>query len=394
MPRAFICLSLVCLALMPACASATGPSEPFATPTVRIATFNTALSRDKQGQLHAALARGDDPQARLVAEVLQRTRPDIVLLQEVDFDPTGKAYADFQNNYLAQSQNGAEPIVYEHVYAPPVNTGALAPVDLDGDGQITRPNDCYGYGLFDGHYGMVVLSKHRFDKQQGDYLKNLPWQDLPGHRMPPGYYPQASLEHIRLSSKTHLAIPFSFGDKIIRLMISHPTPPVFDGPEDRNGRRNYDEIGMWLRVITPGYPGPGIGIPEPNMNPHLLGFVILGDLNADPNDGESVPGAINQLLDHAPVNGSVVPTSQGAREATRLQAGANLTHRSDPAADTADWNDDPDKGSGNLRVDYVLPSIDLDVAGSGVYWPTRNNPRAYLNAASDHKLVWIDLRLP
>lgn len=51
-------------------------------------------------------------------------------------------------------------------------------------------------------------------------------------------------------------------------------------------------------------------------------------------------------------------------------------------------------GPGNLRVDYVLPSIDLDVVGSGVYWPTTDDPHAYLNRASDHRLVWIDVRLP
>ncbi|MEM9345720.1 MAG: endonuclease/exonuclease/phosphatase family protein [Planctomycetota bacterium] len=378
-------LLCVLLSLLPACAT---PQ----TQTVRIATFNTALSRAEPGQLHSEFAQGDDEQAKLVAEVLQRSRPDIVLLQEVDYDPTGKAYADFQRNYLSISQNGAEPIAYKYVYAPPVNTGVLAPVDLDGDGQITRPNDCYGYGLFEGHYGMVVLSKHRFEQTDDTYLRELLWKDLYGHQMPKDYYSDRAINHLRLSSKTHQVIPIQFCNKQVNLLASHPTPPVFDGTEDRNGRRNFDEIGLWLRVIA-SYDWSKSGQSKRGVNSDPDGFIILGDLNADPNDGESIPGAIDQLLDHAAVNASIIPTSEGGVEAARLQAGKNLTHRSEPAADTADFPDG-DRGPGNLRVDYVLPSIDLNVVGSGVYWPTSDDPHAYLNKASDHKLVWIDVRLP
>ena len=174
---------------------------------------------------------------------------------------------------------------------------------------------------------------------------------------------------------------------------------MFDGPEDRNGRRNIDEIHFWLYraaweflVLIPGNDKASQAASEKRRK-NLPEFVILGDLNADPNDGESRPGAIARLLGHWRINAESVPTSGGAVEAARLQAGKNLTHQSDPAADTADFGDD-DRGPGNLRVDYVLPSIDLDVVGSGVYWPTVDDPHAYLNQASDHKLVWIDVRLP
>ena len=390
-----VCLILVLL--LPACSMVNGQ-------TIRVATYNTALSRDKPGQLHAALANADDPQARLIAEVLQRTRPDIVLLQEVDYDPTGKAYADFQRNYLAVSQNGAEPIHYKHVYAPEVNTGVLADVDLDGDGKITRPNDCYGYGLFEGQYGMVVLSKYPIQQQWVNDIRTYreaQWQDKPNHSIPLDYFSFSddAKQSLRLSSKTHADIPVAIGQQKIHLLISHPTPPVFDGPEDRNGLRNYDEIGMWVDYLRPydqraertTFPvldgSARVGVMERDKL-----FVVLGDLNADPNDGESRPGAIQQLLDHPRIN-DVMPLSVGAFDASYQQAGKNLTHQSYPAADTADFPDN-DRGPGNLRVDYVLPSIELDVIGSGVYWPTTDDPHAYLNKASDHKLVWIDIRLP
>ena len=59
-------------------------------------------------------------------------------------------------------------------------------------------------------------------------------------------------------------------------------------------------------------------------------FVIVGDLNADPVDGDSVAGAIQQLLDLDRVQ-DPPPASEGAREAATTQAGANATQQGDPA---------------------------------------------------------------
>ncbi len=62
--------------------------------------------------------------------------------------------------------------------------------------------------------------------------------------------------------------------------------------------------------------------------------------------------------------------------------------------DTADWNDT--RGPGNLRVDYVLPTKTLEIQGSGVFWPRKDDPLAGLVAAgksgsSDHRIVWVDV---
>ena len=82
------------------------------------------------------------------------------------------------------------------------------------------------------------------------------------------------------------------------------------------------------------------------------------------------------------------------RRRPKRQGGANADHTGDPALDTADWRDEP--GPGNLRVDYVLPSRDLIVTGSGVFWPAPDDPAFRLigsgkPASSDHRLVWIDI---
>ena len=182
----------------------------------------------------------------------------------------------------------------------------------------------------------------------------------------------------------------------MHFLVSHPTPPVFDGPEDRNGRRNFDEIRLWADYITPGRAGylyDDAGR-RGGLKPGSA-FVIAGDQNSDPNDGDSIPGAAQQLLDNPLVNTSVTPTSAGAVEQALLQGGVNLTHRTPARFDTADFAEPP----GNLRVDYVLPRKSLRIVRSGVFWPTTDDPLFRLVGVfpfptSDHKLVWVDLRVP
>ncbi|MER7892157.1 endonuclease/exonuclease/phosphatase family protein [Micromonospora sp. NPDC094482] len=125
-------------------------------------------------------------------------------------------------------------------------------------------------------------------------------------------------------------------------------------------------------------------------------FVVAGDTNSDPYDGDSVPGAAQQLLDHRWINANGTPSSSGAAEVSALQGGANIAHRSEPAYDTADFADVP--GPGNLRADYVLPSRGLTVSDGGVFRPSASDPLSRLTGtfpfpSSDHRLVWLDVRV-
>ena len=54
---------------------------------------------------------------------------------------------------------------------------------------------------------------------------------------------------LRLSCKIHWDVPVQIGSETVHFLVSHPTPPAFDGPEDRNGRRNHDEIRFWADYI-------------------------------------------------------------------------------------------------------------------------------------------------
>jgi endonuclease/exonuclease/phosphatase family metal-dependent hydrolase len=369
---------------------------------VRFATYNASLNRAAAGQLVSDLSTPANPQARNIAEVLQRVRPDVVLLNEFDYVAGYSAVDLFRRNYLERSQQGADPIHYPYAYTAPVNTGVPSGLDLDRNGTVGGGNDAYGFGDFPGQYGMVVLSRYPIDRSRVRTFQRFLWKDMPGALLPDDpatpapadWYSDEVLDKFRLSSKSHWDVPVTIGRRTVHVLASHPTPPTFDGAEDRNGTRNHDEIRFWADYVKPAanrwiYDDRG---KRGGLRPQAS-FVIMGDQNSDPVDGDSVPGAIDQLLDSPRIQ-DPRPSSRGGAEAAALQGGANLAHRGDPRYDTADFNDNP--APGNLRVDYVLPSRRLRVRDAGVFWPPTSDPLSRLTGVfpfptSDHRLVWVDL---
>ena len=397
-----------------AAAAAASAAPPQAD--VRFATFNASLNRAAQGQLvsHLSAPGVDDVfrrQIRNVAEVVQRVRPDVLLINEFDFDPA--AVDLFRENFLEVSQNGAAPIEYPYAFVAPSNTGIATGKDLNNNGVVVNTpgaagygDDAFGFGAFPGQFGMVVYSKYPIAEDRVRTFQLFKWKDMPGNLIPTPFYSPDEVDILRLSSKSHWDVPVEIDGKTVHFLVSHPTPPVFDGPEDRNGRRNFDEIRFWADYITPGkagyiYDDEGV---HGGLQPGSL-FVIAGDQNSDPLDGDSIPGAAQQLIEHPLVNTKLTPESAGAVEAAALQGGANATHRSDPRFDTADF---ADTAPGNLHADYVLPRKNLQLVGAGVFWPVRADPLSRLTGVfdaaewgavggfptSDHRSVWIDVTVP
>ena len=385
--------------------TAAGPPEP-----VRFATFNASLNRGVAGQALIDLSSPGNAQASAVAEIIQRTRPEVLLINEFDYvdgPVDGNAMTDaFQANYLGVGHNGADPILYPYVYVAPSNTGIASGFDLNNSGgTIGGPDDAYGFGFFPGQFGMAVFSQHPIDYGAVRTFQLFRWADMPGALLPDDaatpepadWYSDDELDVFRLSSKSHWDVPVSIGGSTVHFLVSHPTPPVFDGPEDRNGRRNHDEIRLWADYVMPGaggyiYDDDGV---HDGLKPGER-FVIAGDQNSDPLDGDSIPGSAQLLLEHPRVNASVTPSSEGAAEAAMLQGGANASHRSDPRFDTADF---ADGAPGNLRADYVLPSRSLRIVDAAVFWPVQADPLSRLTGvfpfpSSDHRLVWVDVMVP
>lgn len=379
-----------------------GEGRHGAHPEVRFATFNASLNRGTEGELVADLSTPDDEQAQNVAETIQRVDPDVVLINEFDYAP--EAVDLFRTNYLEVGQNGADPVEYPYAFVAPSNTGVPSGHDLDNDGAVGGGNDAFGFGLFPGQYGMVVYSKHPILADRARTFQLFRWADMPGALLPDDpatpepadWYSEEELADVRLSSKSHWDVPVRIGRRTVHFLVSHPTPPTFDGPEDRNGTRNHDEIRFWADYVRGGRHSRYIYDDDGARGGLAPGarFVVAGDQNADPYDGDSVDGAIWQLLGSPKVTRRPAPASEGGPEASVLQGGANLTHEGDPAYDTADF---ADGAPGNLRVDYVLPSRPFRVTGSGVFWPTTDDPLYRLTGAfpfptSDHRMVWVDVR--
>ena len=350
------------------------------TASLRVATFNIRELSTEQLTSVDSRGTGLDPQAVAAPLVIREARPGVLVLNEIDFDwdhpddPSLNARR-FAEAYLATEP---DPLVYPYAYAAPSNTGLLSELDLNGDGIVAAEaqrgsrehgDDSYGYGTYPGQFAMAVLSRFPLASDRARTFQRMRWKDLPGHHMPPGHFSPEVEDAFRLSSKSHWDLPVAVGRDTLHLWVSHPTPPVFDGPEDRNGRRNFDEIMFWVLYLEgndaladdDGSTG-GYGSRSP--------FLVAGDLNATPGDTEVVydgVSAIDQLIDH--------PRIQDSDPDNRA---------------TASWMD-------GVRVDYVLPSADLEIAASGVVDPRPGaNPTVAraVEAASDHRLVWVDIVWP
>jgi len=365
---------------------------------LRIAAFNAYLNRNSEGALKAELLDTANPneQVLAVAEIIQRVRPDVILLNEFDTVMDGTAIETFINQYLKVSQNGAEAIDYPYYYVNESNTGIDSGLDLNGDGQTTgNNNDAFGFGAFPGQYGMALLSRYPIETGQIRTFQKFLWKDMPNALLPqkngaPYYSPEA-LSVFRLSSKSHWDIPVNVNGTLVHVLGSHPTPPVFDDGTldvdsnvfDWNGTRNHDEIRLWADYVD---SSKGAYLYDDDGTTGALGdeqrFVILGDQNASPDEGDATRGAINQLLDSALIQGDFIPESQGGIDNDPANSLAK-TH-------TASWK---------MRADYVLPSAyGLKIEQGAVFWPGTQDVLHRLTdlgkvVSSDHRLVWLDLAL-
>lgn len=362
--------------------------------SVRFASYNIAMNRDKEGQLLQELKAGESEQAKKIAAVIQMQKPDVLLLNEFDYDEKGEGIKSFCEDYLGKSQFDQKPITYEHTYFSTVNTGYDSGLDLNKDGKKSGPNDCFGFGQFPGKYAMVVLSKYPIDRGNVRTFQKFLWKDMPNNLWPvdpetqkPWYNDEAK-KIFRLSSKNHWDVPIKVGNKTVHFLCSHPTPPAFDGPEDRNGARNHDEI----RMIADYVGGTGDYLyDDKGVKGGLAAgshFVIAGDLNADPVDGDGEGKAAKQLTMHALIQSEPMPISTGGAYFATKQGKANKKQKGDPLRDTGDFSD---WKVGNLCVDYCFPSKTLTLKDNGVFWPKTDQPGGEWVTASDHRMVWVDI---
>ncbi len=291
------------------------------------------------------LDRFEDPALVATIQRIVRLKPDLLALQSVDYDHNRVALRLLQQRL--EEQGHAMP----HAFAGPPNIGVATGFDLNRDGQMDMAADRQGYGFFTGEGGISLLSRYPIDEPGvQDFTRHL-WKDEPTPGLPEGYYSDAELGVLRLHNVGAWSVPLILPSGPLTVLITQLSPPVFDGPEDRNGLRNAAQLrslANWADAQT----GP---------------FAIMGGLNNDPRDGEGLKPPLMALLGH--------PKLQDAKPRTEARTGLD-------ARDTADWGRD----IGSLRVDYILPSAGLRVVGAGVDWRG-----AATDGDTPHKPVWVDI---
>ncbi len=342
---------------------------------IGVARFHVGLKRFGPGLLLRDILNGNDEQIRTVIDIIVTAKPDILLLTQFDFGQHAlNAFTD------ALAQAGAS-FLFSYSTAP--NSGVASGRDLDGDGYFGDATDAEGYGEFSGQGGMPIVSRFPIDEIAARDFSAYLWRDLPGAR-PPNAQDENSANNVqRLSSVAHWDVPVSPPDgSKLHLLAYHATTPAFDGPEDRNGLRNHDET-----LFSLNYLDGKLAQKAPKKR-----YIVIGDANLDPVDGQGKHLAIQALLDSGHTT-HPKPRSDYSKAAAAKQGGVNITRLGDPALDTAVWRDT--KGPGNLRVDYVLPSVDLKVTDVGIVWPT---PEKLAELSDDrgrainwHGLVWVDI---
>lgn len=403
-------LSVVAL-MVSSFVSARGQDASGGGVSIRVATFNIEDVRTGD------LKNGDSPRLKQLAEVIQRVRPNVILLNEIAYDMAGgpdliEGDAPGQNGqrfvelYLSVPQaKGLEPLRMRAFMAA-VNTGVPSGLDLDNDGSVTKTyppkvkaedaeafraaeelgrkygNDCWGYGTFPGQYGMALLVDERLVIEDAKVrtFRLMPWDYMPGAFMPAAadgtaWYSAEEKEKVRLSSKSHWDVPVKMPNgAVVHFLCSHPTPPAFDGAEQRNKKRNHDEIRFWADYVE----GQTYIVDDADVGGGLARramFVILGDLNADLAKGNRYKDPIRTVLGSLE-RLNMEPVPRASVEVAGLEA-----------TDTALFK---------LRADYVLPSRDLEVKQAGVW---RDAPGAGTGGGkgsfpSDHFPVWMDVVVP
>lgn len=105
---------------------------------VRIATFNTELARNGPGLLLRDILSEEDPQAEAVARVIAQAQPDIIAIQDIDYDHDFAALRALSDRIAHHGLN------LRHIFALRPNTGMVTGLDLDGDGRLGRARDAQG----------------------------------------------------------------------------------------------------------------------------------------------------------------------------------------------------------------------------------------------------------
>lgn len=322
-------------------------AAPSSAQDFRVCLFHSELNRKAPGLLYRDILARETSVVE-AADRIARGQCDVLGLMGFDYDYHGVALTAFSEVVV---ETGGP--TYRDGFALRPNVGWPSFVDLDMDGRLGTPRDAQSYGRFSGEGGVAILSRLPILKTEVKDFSSTLWKDLPWAVLPETpegpFFSSEALAVQRLSTTGHWDVPIAANGQVVRLLMYHASPPVFDGPEDRNGLRNADETLFWLHYINAHKP---------------KSFVILGAANLDPIKSDGRREAIQSLL-----------ISEHLHDPFQTKS------RQDSL--TVDWSD---IDLGRLRTDFILPSVDLTVIASGTIWP-----EADADKESRHALIWVEL---
>ncbi|MDA8388635.1 MAG: endonuclease/exonuclease/phosphatase family protein [Nitrospiraceae bacterium] len=288
-----------------------------------------------------------NPQALAAARIIKRFLPDVLSIDEMQAHPD--APLAFVENFL---KKGEDPVDYPFFYIGQTNSGVPT--------GFSHPYDYKGYGRFRGQYGIACLSRPRIDFDGIRNLKDVSWGALPE-----GYCARVSCPRdYPLWSTSFLDLPIEAGyGTVVHSILVHPTVPL---REYVNLRRNADQV-RFLKSYIDGLAGT-----SPAGGP----FVVIGDLNVDPDTGIGTNDITRGLLE----DGNII--YRKTRRETFLEGGG--------------VQDPPGDGPGLLkaRLDYILPSSrHFSMGGPEVFAPEGTPWWPVARRASDHFFVYADCEL-
>lgn len=191
---------------------------------------------------------------------------------------------------------------------------------------------------------MALLSRFPIQTDSAQDFTETLWRDLPEALRPESegkVFPSEEAWVVqRLSSVGHWIVSVETPLGPVQILAAHPTPPIYDGPEDRNGKRNHDEARLWSLLLN-GWKGTEITRP-----------ILLTEAGIDPARPDHRPEALRALLT-GPLR------DQG------------------PPDPTVTWGK-----SGPARSTLIATNPAFTATASGIL----SNPEA-----SRHALVWADL---
>ncbi|UCD35333.1 MAG: endonuclease/exonuclease/phosphatase family protein [Nitrospiraceae bacterium] len=294
----------------------------------------------------------EHPQVLSASAIIRKVRPHVLSINEIEGLP--EAPRLFLDNFL---QRGDSPLRYPYQYAGATNSGVCS--------GLPPPFDFKGFGLFEGQYGIALFSRFPILREGIRSFEHFPWRALPGGLSSLGHRAVDVPEGFPLFSTNLLDVPLRMGGRVVHAILLHASVPV-RGPF--NKERNADQLNFLNEYIS----RRALSGAEPFKaeNP----FVVMGDLNADPEKGEGIKEAVGGLLANPALHGGMPPGP------TFLEGGGVEA----PPMDREGFS---------LRLDYILPSRDFVVLRQGVFGSGEAGWWNQVRLASDHFFVYADCLL-